>query len=54
MPNNDFTHGAYQNFLNNHLLMGSHCLSCGATYLAAAPDVYGVWEYADDVDGNER
>lgn len=37
MSNNDFSHEAYQKFLNSHILMGAKCLACGATYLPPRP-----------------
>lgn len=37
MSNNDFSHDAYQKFLNSHILMGAKCLVCGATYLPPRP-----------------
>ncbi len=33
----DFTHGAFQNHLSEHKLMGTQCKSCGAKYLPPRP-----------------
>ena len=37
MSDRDFSNTAYQQFLNEHKLMGARCQSCGALYLPPRP-----------------
>jgi uncharacterized OB-fold protein len=37
MNDRDFSNTAYQQFLNEHRLMGARCQSCGALYLPPRP-----------------